>query len=264
MHREENQFVPRLVTCPGDSEPGRIDRGQNRNLARDRVIDTNAHDGVERALVVEDRNRGTQVVGILDIARTRHRRESCDNSFGTFDKRVNYGDQHEKRGIATRRNHDALGERRIINPSGGSSGIAQVNTQVGVGRAAAADDEARISAGGIGRTEFKCLSVLQRNRLESDDRELRRINCDVQWRRRDRLAEGKPSTGGEDVLTDRRIGPIRCVDAGQAWNSRLCRGGDQRAGNELVAIVEVNRAINFVLSVNGKCRKRDRRWKLQM
>src|SRR5437870_7210609 len=96
----------------------------------------------------------------------------------------------------------------IIHPGGGGPGIAQIDTQVSIGGAAAADDEARISTVGVWRTEFGRLRVVQRRGLEADDREHWRINYDIHWRRRDRLAEGKPGAGGEDVLTHRRVGPI--------------------------------------------------------
>ena len=129
------------------------------------------------------------MIRILDIAGTRHRREACDNGFGAFDERVVFRDQHEKSGVATRGNNEAAWKRRIINASGGSSEVAQIDTQISVGRAAASDDKARINAVGIGGTELGCLRVLQRKRLEADDREHPQINCDVHWRRRDRLVE---------------------------------------------------------------------------
>src|SRR5439155_26457248 len=106
----------------------------------------------------------------------------CDDSFGTLDKRVVGRDQHERSGVATRGNDEAVGEHRIINAGGCRSGIAQVNTQVVVGWAAAADDETRISAEGVWRTEFWRLRVLQRKCLEAHDREHWRINRDIHRR----------------------------------------------------------------------------------
>jgi hypothetical protein len=129
------------------------------------------------------------VIGILDIARTRHRGKAGDHRFGTFDERVVDRDQPEKSSVATGRNNNAAGERRIIKARGSSSGIAQIDSQIRVGRAAAAHDEARISAEGIGRTEFHSLRILRRRCLEAHDWEHRRIDCDIHWRRRDRLAE---------------------------------------------------------------------------
>src|SRR5256884_5351799 len=86
-----------------------------------------AYDSVWGKVVVDDRNCGAQVVGILDIARPRHRRETRDNSLGTFDERVVFRDQHDKSGVATGGNNKAVGECRIIKPGGGGPGIAQID-----------------------------------------------------------------------------------------------------------------------------------------
>src|SRR6185503_16664213 len=66
------------------------------------------------------------------------------------------------------------------------------------------------------------------------------------------------------MWADRRVGPERGVNAWQAWYRRARESGYRRAGNELVAIVEFDGAIDFILRVNGECRKLDGRWKPQM
>src|SRR5207245_693923 len=50
----EHQQVSRQVTTPGNAKSGRINHVQKRNLARDRVIDANAYDSVERLLIVDN------------------------------------------------------------------------------------------------------------------------------------------------------------------------------------------------------------------
>src|SRR5205823_13260438 len=78
-----------------------------------------AYDSMWGELVVDDRNRGAQVIGILDIARPRPRGETRDNSFRIFDERIVLRGQHEESGVSTRGNNKTVGERRIIHPGGG-------------------------------------------------------------------------------------------------------------------------------------------------